>query len=134
MAKVDGKRLLIKIDDVVVESETSSSWSSQVDAIETTTKDSPGAAKEYIPGEIGHTCSSEGLYDPADTLGAEDIYDLLADRTIVTLAWGGAETGDEVRTAQAFAQSIDISGPKNEAASYTVNWQITGEVTKSTLT
>jgi TP901-1 family phage major tail protein len=135
MAKLDGYDILVQTDAVAVVGQTGAGLDFVSDMIEITTKDS-NKFKEYLAGEKGGTITIDGLYD-VDT-GAnntEDVFANLLAGTEVTWKWGKyATAGDKYFTGSAFISSLNMSAPKNEAATYSMTLQVTGEFSIVTVT
>jgi len=107
----------------------SNSFNAAADMIEITTKDS-GGAKEYTPGEYGWGMSFESLYDPAATEGFSEALGYVQGGTSLDLYWGDTTSGQAYFAGSGFLMSVDISGPKNEAASYSGEIQGTSTITE----
>ena len=58
MGKVNGSTILFKIATKLISGQTSGSFQSAMDMIETTTKQSTNGAKEFIGGELNRTFSA----------------------------------------------------------------------------
>lgn len=129
MAVRNGDKILVNKGGVIINATISSDASFSWDMIDVTTKDS-NQSKEYISGEDDATVSIEGLYDDAATEAFVDIYDFGAARTAVTIIFGLQETGNEAYQFSALLSDLSLSGPKNEAASWSATIQKTGPVTK----
>ena len=135
MAKLDGYDILVQTGGVAVVGQTGTSLDFVADMIDITTKDS-NKFKEYLAGEKGGTITIDGLYD-VDT-GAnntEDVFASLLAGTEVTWKWGKyATAGDKYFTGSGLISSLNMGGPKNEAATYSMTIQVTGEFEIVTVT
>lgn len=130
--QLDGTDLLVKIGSTVIAALTSNDLSFERDMIETTNKDSD-RFKTFIPGERGWSITAEALNDPTGQLNEEEIIDLLLEGTKSTVYWGGTGAGDVYYSGDGYIQSVQLAGPKNEAASYSITIQGTGPITKATV-
>ena len=135
MAKLDGYDILVQTGGVAVVGQQGTSLDFVSDMIDITTKDS-NKFKEYLAGEKGGTITIDGLYD-VDTgnNNTEDVFASLLAGTEVTWKWGKYATpGDKYFTGSAIISSLNMSGPKNEAATYSMTLQVTGEFEIVTVT
>lgn len=109
-----------------------------IDMIETTTKDSAGY-KEYIAGEKGGTFSFEGLLEEDGSVGGslispkDLVTDALAGNTL-TIRWSSQVSGDTYYESSAIISSVNFSAPNNDAATFTCELQMTGNITQGTVT
>jgi predicted secreted protein len=134
MAKIDGKFLRIEIDGATIVGSITDEISFEKDMIDATTKDSTDGAKEYLAGEVGGTFTATFAYDQdAASTSVDELWDSLYDGTIVAFIYGGVTAGDLAFSGNAFVQSQTISGPKNELATVDVSFQITGPITRGTV-
>lgn len=126
----NGTNLLLKVDTVVIGHTTSCSISFSHDLPDATTKDSDGWS-EFISGVRGATVSFDGLVDYSDATNVIDLFDLIANRTKVDVAFGTAVTGDTVFTAEGYLESLENTADMESPVAYTGSIKITGAVTKS---
>jgi hypothetical protein len=69
-----------------------------------------------------------GLYDNSTGNGTTDsaLQDLI-DGTEIAIKWGQfSQVGEQYLSCTALISSVNVTGPKNEMASYTLNLQLTG--------
>ena len=133
MALKNGTDIQLKINSSYLAAETDTSFSMACDMLDITTKSSTDAAKEYLAGETGGTISASGLYDPSQTMGANDIIALLQTRAAVTIYWGEATTAVDLFYCSGFISGVTINGSKNDPSNYSVDIQITGVVNETTI-
>ena len=135
MAKLDGYDILVQTGGVTVVGQTGAGLYFLADMIDVTTKDS-NKFKEYLAGEKGGTITVDGLYDvTGGTNNTEDVFDDLIAGTEVTWKWGQfATAGEKYFTGSGFISSLNMSGPKNEASTYSITIQVTGEFEIVTVT
>ena len=133
MALKNGTDIQLKINAAYLAAETDTSMSMAADMLDSTTKSNTGAAKTYLAGETGGTITASGLYDPAQTMGANDIIALLQARATVTVYWGEATQNVDLFYCTGYISGVTINGPKNDVASYSVDIQITGVVNETTI-
>lgn len=133
MAKVNGTNLGVYIDGDLQAAATSCEISFSSNMLETTSKDSAGDA-EFLPGLRNATVSTEALYtDASSDLNQDDLFTMQKDRTKVVLIFGVNTTGKVIYTADAYISSLSISAPMEDVTTYSVEFQITGSVVKSTV-
>ena len=133
MAKIDGKEVLLIIGSNTVTGQVSGSLGITADMLDKTTKDSTAGAKEYIGGETGWTLSIEGLYDPSATEGVSEAIGYLKAGTSLTVLFGQAGVGETYWGGSALISSVNLDGPKNDIASYSLELQGTGVLTEATV-
>ena len=127
MSKLDGTVLIVQLGGVQIGALMSNSFNAAADMLECTNKDS-GGAKEYVAGEYGWGASIEALYDPAAGEGFSEALGYIKAGTLLDMYWGGATAGDAYFNGNALMTSVDLSGPKNEIASYSGELQGTGVI------
>jgi len=130
MAVSTGDVLIIQIAGTQIGGLLSNRFNVAADMIEITTKDS-GGAKEYTPGEYGWGMSCESLYDNADSEGFSEAVGYVKGGTSLDLYWGDTTASAAYWAGSGYASSVEVSGPKNEAASYSMDIQGTGGITES---
>ena len=133
MSVQNGNVLILQIGDVQLGALLSNSFNASADMIDATTKDSAGA-KEYISGEYGWGMSFEALYDPAATEGFSEALGYIKAGTSLDVYWGGVTAADPYFNGSALMASVDLSGPKNEVASYSAEVQGTGVIAEGAAT
>ena len=133
MAKKDGTLIGLQIGGNLLLGTTNHSLSQTSDMIDCTTKDS-GGDKEYLPGERDATITVDGLYDPASTNeGYSDVFGNLQSGAKIVCIFGLQETSDPAYQFEGYISQLDLTGPKNEAASYSLTIQRTGGTTAVTI-
>jgi hypothetical protein len=126
MSVQNGDVVILQIGGVQIGALVSNSQNMSADMLEKNSKDVPGI-KAYDAGEYGWTLSVEALWDPAATEGFSEALGYLKAGTEITVVHG--ITGTSTQTGTGLISSIDVSGPKNEISSYTLEIQGTGEFT-----
>lgn len=132
MAVKNGSLIVLKLATKKIVGETNNSMSFTRDMIETTNKHSVGLAKTYIPGEKGATLSAGGLFDPTDITnwGFDDAFAAWNAGTLIAFIMGGTETGDATYSGSAYISSLSKDNPQNDRSTFTVELQVTGEITE----
>lgn len=134
MAVINGLECVIKFEGVQLTALLSNSMEFSADMIDVTTKDSTGQFKEYLAGEKGGTATAEALYDPAAAEGFSEAFADLVAGTTLTVYWGETGNTETYYSCEALIERIRIDGPKNEAASWSVDLRFTGKPTEGTVT
>lgn len=129
MAVLNGDVLVLKVDGTQLGALLSNSFNVASDMIDATTKDSAGA-KEFIPGEYGWGMGFESLYDPTVTEGFSEAVGYIKGGTELDVYWGSVTAGGAFWNGNGYISSVDLSGPKNEAGSYSGEIQGTGVITE----
>ena len=133
MAVQNGTDILLQVGGVLVNATTNHDLNLSVDMIDVTTKDSNGS-KEYIAGEDDATVTIEGLYDPAATYSWEELFAAITGKASATLTYGLQSSGDKAYRFAGFVMNLQLSGSKNEAGTFTAEFQKTGSISEVTLT
>ncbi|MGB0443330.1 MAG: phage tail tube protein [Flavobacteriaceae bacterium] len=135
MAKINATNIGVYVADNLVAAAQSGELSLSANMIETTSKDS-GGDSEFIPGLRSGTMSVEALYEDIASASNENQSDLFDDwkaGTLLTLKWGYNTAGEEIYSASGYVSSWSASAPMEDVATYSVEFQLTGAVTKSTV-
>ena len=147
---VKGGDLMLFINNKSIGYATSHSLSISADTKETSTKDSGGKWQTSEVGIISWTASSENLYaNEAEGMTYSDLFDAMVARTPIDAVFtlegnsNNLETGDKkdkVPTGgwipkansgyqgKVIITSIELNAPNGEEASFTVQFQGTGEL------
>jgi predicted secreted protein len=133
MAVTNGTSVLLEVGGVTINGTTSHDMSIITDMIDITTKDSSGS-KEYIAGEDDGTISVEGKYDPAATYGFSQLFAAQLAKASATLTFGLQASSSKAYRMAGLIMSLTLSGPQNEAGTWTVELQKTGGVAEVTIT
>jgi|SRR6056297_1731565 len=135
MATIKGDLVLVEAGGNTYTFQTDASADLSADMIDKTTKDS-NAYKEFTRGERTGTLTVNGLYDNSTGNGTTDsaLQDLI-DGTEIAIKWGQfSQVGEQYLSCTALISSVNVTGPKNEMASYTLNLQLTGSFDFETVT
>lgn len=126
----NGTNLLLKVEDVVIGHTTSCTLTISHDIADATTKDSQGWS-EGISGLRSGEISFDGLIDYSDATNVIDLFDMIANRTIISCKIGTAATGDTVLSAEGYLTSLEQTGEMEASATYSGSIQLTGAISKS---
>lgn len=124
MSVQNGDVVILQIGGVQLGALVSNSQNMTADMLDKTNKDDPGI-KQFDAGEDGWGLSVEALWDPAAGEGFSEALGYLKAGTEITVLHG--VSGTETFTGTGLISSIDVSGPKNEISSYSLEIQGTGE-------
>jgi len=141
MAKV-GSTIFITVGGSNLVGQTSLSYASACDMIDISSKDT-GRHREFAPGKINTTISVSGIGSSTKEASDADYFSLLAAQDegnavtfiITNYTDKTAETpvvGDESRTGTAYISNLTRDENDNEAISYSVDLQVSGQPTVST--
>lgn len=114
---------------------TSGTFSGSLEIIDATTKDNDGQ-REILAGGLSWTMSCEGLiqFDLGATVRSNlDLFDLWQDKTLVRIAWTTGQNDDYMYYGNAYCTSIEESAGLNEVATFSVNFEGDGAVTKAVI-
>ena len=129
-----GRLIKVKVDDTVLVGLRSVSRSTEADMAEATTAESTNQWKEFEPMYKGMSVSAEGLMiTGTSNTSPEDLYDLLAAGTKVTLYYGGIESGDTYYEVDAYVMSLEEENSYDDLQTYSAEFQVSGEPTKATV-
>lgn len=135
MSVKNGTTIVLKIGTSLLVGETTSSISFSRDMIETTSKSSTNQAKTYIPGEKGATISASGIYDPdAVGYGFSEAFGAIDAGTMISWIMGGTTVADPIYYGSAYITSVTKDNPQNDKSTFSIELQVTGEVTEGVVT
>lgn len=130
---VNGTVGLIAFGGTVVSHLTSNDISFEMSTRDATSKDS-GGDKDVLEGlkSFGGSCS--GYFAEDATFGFEDLYDLYAARTAVTVLWASTTAGDIGYSGTAYITSLSRTSPLEESSTFECSIEGSGAVTKAAVT
>ena len=130
--KFNGNILEISFGGTVLTHALQHSESHSMSPIDVTTKDS-SSQEEVIAGLRGSEISASGYFAEDATYGYEDLYDLYAAGTSVTVLVASTVTGDVTYSYTAFVTSLSRTAEMDTAVGFEVSLKPTGTVTKGTV-
>lgn len=140
MAIFNGTDLVLKVqavngaaDEFKLMHSTSCSLSVNADTIDVSTKDSQGF-RDLIGGQKSFSLSADGLMDFASTLSTTDTDELftnMMNRTSVTFTFALDVQAGYKYTGSGFITSLEISGGMEDAPTYSVSIEGTGEISQT---
>lgn len=131
---IKGNDLGIFIGGVFIGCTTEANISISRSVIEATCKDNDGA-RQVLGGELAWTASASGLFKFDAGYGISDLTDAILNDTSVTLKFGiqDEDAGDFYLSGTAKVTSVEMAGSVNDAATWSVNFEGSGTVTKTTV-
>ena len=114
---------------------TSGSFSGSMEVIDATTKDNDGQ-REILTSALSWSMSCDGLIDYSTAAGsksATELFDLWKAKTKVRIAWTTGVDGDVMLWGDAYITSYEETAGLNEVATYAVQFEGDGAITKSTI-
>lgn len=135
MAKINGTSFLLLVDGVAIGSTRTCSITINNEAPDTTTKDS-GGWEENLPGGglRNANISFEGLEDPANTVGVDEIFDLINNRADFDFQITTDSAGDKIWTGTATITSLEQAYEMEQPVSVTGTAKVNGALTRATET
>lgn len=140
MAIFNGTDLVLKVqavngaaDEFKLMHSTSCSLSVNADTIDVSTKDSAGF-RALIGGQKSFSLSADGLMDFVSTTGSTDTDELftnMMNRTSVTFTFALDVQAGYKYTGSGFITSLEISGAMEDAPTYSVSIEGTGEISQT---
>lgn len=127
--KFNGNILEISFAGTVLTHALQHSESHSMSTIDVTTKDS-SSQEEVIAGLRGSEISASGYFAEDATYGYEDLYDLYAAGTSVTVLVASSVTGDVTYSYTAFVTSLNRTAEMDSAVGFEVSLKPTGAVSK----
>lgn len=129
----NGTKLGVYSGGTLIAGATNHSLSISAASIDVTTKDSLGW-KEIISGLREWSISADAVVAYDATLGVEALFDALANRSKLTLKFSTEISGDERWSGSAYVTSIEKTAGLEEAVTFSVTFEGTGAITRSTVT
>jgi len=130
--KFNGNILEISFGGTVLTHALQHSESHSMSPIDVTTKDS-SSQEEVIAGLRGSEISASGYFAEDATYGYEDLYDLYAAGSSVTVLVASTVSGDVTYSYTAYVTSLNRTAEMDTAVGFEVSLKPTGTVTKGTV-
>ena len=96
------------------------------------TKDSAGY-KESLEGQMSWTMSGEGFFAEDATYGFEDLQTAWSARTLLTITYTTDVSGDQEYSGSAYITQLDRTDGNEESSTFSVSFEGTGAITKSSV-
>jgi TP901-1 family phage major tail protein len=140
MAIFNGTDLVLKVqavngaaDEFKLMHSTSCSLSMNVDTIDISTKDSAGF-RDLLGGQKSFSLSADGLMDFASagtTTDPDELFTNMMNRTSVTFTFALDVQSGYKYTGSAFITSLEVTGGVEDAPTYSVSLEGTGQITQT---
>lgn len=127
--KFNGNILEISFGGTVLTHALQHSESHSMSPIDVTTKDS-SSQEEVIAGLRGSEISASGYFAEDATYGYEDLFDIYAAGSSVTVLVSSGVTGDVTYSYTAYVTSLNRTAEMDTAVGFEVSLKPTGEVSK----
>lgn len=135
MAKINGTSFLLLVDGTAIGSTRTCSIDINVDTPDTTTKDSGGYEQNLPGGGLrGATISFDGLEDPANTLGVDELFDLINNRADFDFQITTSSAGDKIWTGTATMQNLSQNYEMEQPVSVSGTAKVNGTLVRATET
>tara|TARA_R100001440_G_scaffold23044_1_gene37532 strand:- start:535 stop:963 length:429 start_codon:yes stop_codon:yes gene_type:complete len=140
MAIFNGTDLVLKVqavngaaDEFKLMHSTSCSLTMNADTIDVSTKDSQGF-REIIGGQKSFSLSADGLMDfvsAGDSTDPDELFTNMMNRTSVTFTFALDVQAGYKYTGSGFITSLEVSGGVEDAPTYSVSIEGTGQITQT---
>ena len=136
MAVIKGTSMLVLIDGVSIGATTSCTLNISSSNIETSNKGSAGHT-DRISGKGDWSVDFDGLYDPSQTYGFQELYDQIAakpqTRVVIEIANIDGTGGGELYRGFALCSSATLTAPNEEASTISGTFEADGILNKGTV-
>jgi TP901-1 family phage major tail protein len=129
---LNGTLAKIQVAGTTIAHLTSNSLTFDMSTRDSSTKDSNGW-KESLEGQKSFSGSAEGFFAEDATYWYEDLYDVFAARTLVVVTWTTDVTGDQEYSGSCYITSLEKTDGLEESSTFSVSFEGTGAVTKTTI-
>ena len=137
MAIANSTTVMVLVGGTAVAHSMDATISINRESVDISTKDT-GLFAAYMAGQINGTCTVNGLYEmnaaTQDSLWAALIAVQGSTNEVVTVLFGNAVSGDDYISASGIVTSYEVGSPGVEGAmTYNVSFQLTGTITRDTV-
>lgn len=135
MAKINATSFLLLIDGTALGSTTNASISISVELPDTSTKDSGGWAEHLAGGGMrSATGSFEGLEDPTNTVGVNELFNLIDTRADFDFQITDSTPGSDIWTGTATIDSLEMDYEMESPVSVSGSFKVNGALVRATET
>lgn len=131
MAGENGTNLFLKLNGEILGAETSSTFSSNRDEIELSSKED-GQSSTYQLTRRHNEISFEGKFKVTGNNDWNDLWEFHTSDTATPFIWGGGDSGDFVLTGNCLIRDLEFTSPDAENVTFSGVARVTGDVTKGT--
>jgi hypothetical protein len=125
MAIVNGNKIGVYVDNVLIGCLTSNDFTSSNTEVEVSCKDNDGA-RQILAGGNEASISFEGNFDNAATYGLDELLGVHKNKTRVGIKFADATAGGIYVIAYAYLNELTWSGPLNAATTFSGTFSIDG--------
>ena len=129
---MNGTAILLLVEGSAVAKLKTNSISLNAATIDVSNKTS-GGWKESIYGQRSGSFDFEGVFDEAGSWGFDEAFTAIGAKTVLTVRWASAVTGDKYYEAECLLTSISQSAPMEDAVTFSGTFEITGAPTTGTV-
>ena len=125
MAAVSGRSMILEVDNLSIDCETSSSITITKEALEVRCK-ANGEWSTLIPGGVASgEISFEGVFMAPSSNSGFDLMEKTG--AIYPFVFGGTEAGDRVVSGNFYLSTVEITSANDETVTFSGSGQISGE-------
>jgi predicted secreted protein len=129
---VNGTAIILKVGSTQIAKLKSNTLKVSRAAIDVSNKDS-GGWKESIYGQGSGGFDFDGVFSEDGTWGFDEAYAAMVAKTVLTVLWTSATTGDKTYTASCILTSVTAAAPMEDAATFSGSLEFTGAPTQGTV-
>lgn len=129
---MNGTAILLKVEGTTIAQLTSNNMSISRAEIDVSNKDS-GGWQEVIYGQGSMTIDCEGVFKEAGTWGFDEAYAAIVAKTVLTVRWTSATSGDKYYEAECILTSISSSAPMEDKVTFSCSFKVTGAPSTGTV-
>ena len=129
---MNGTKLAVYNSTTKLAHATDCSIEISMDTIDTTTKDSAGW-RDILPGLRQASVNTSHLYEDSASEGVDELWAAFLARTPLTLRFSTEVVGEERFTGSFYLTSLSLSGGVEDAATYSATFELSGALTKETV-
>lgn len=129
---LNGTLAKVQVAGTTIAHLTSNSLTFDMSTRDASTKDSNGW-KSSLEGQKAFSGSAEGFFAEDASYGYEDLFDVFAARTAVTITYTTDVSGDIEYSGSCYITSLERTDGLEESSTFSVSFEGTGAVTKATV-
>lgn len=129
---MNGTAILLSVEGTSIAKLKTNSMAINAATIDVSNKSS-GGWKESIYGQRSGSFDFEGVFDEAGSWGFDEAFAAIGAKTVLTVRWSSAVTGDKYYEAECLLTSISQSAPMEDAVTFSGTLEITGAPTTGTV-
>jgi hypothetical protein len=130
MAKINGKKLVLFIDNEAIVCETESSINFDAVVTELRCKGSGKFAEFLEDTGVSGSINASGFYDNGSSVQSGiELAQKLVNGAIVPFKWGGTVPGEELISGNSKLANVNISAPNDAGVTFTLTANISGDPT-----